>query len=129
MSEEQKQRADKKAGKKRKLTAAVPQKSDSSAEQSADGEPITVKTEDNDDTKLLAKVKVSKHELMMAGPSRSAKTTKTSTDSVLTDKAKGDYSVAKDPNASETYKSIFTTHKTAKNQTKAHWVTYNPLYF
>ncbi len=38
------------------------------------------------------------------------------------------YSVAKDPNASEAYKSLFTSHQTAQNQQKAHWVTYNPFY-
>lgn len=43
-------------------------------------------------------------------------------------KAKEDYSVAKDPGASEVLKSIFTTHKTAAEQTRAHWVTYNPFY-
>jgi hypothetical protein len=43
-------------------------------------------------------------------------------------KAKEDYSVAHDPNASEVLKSIFTTHKTASEQTRAHWVTYNPFY-
>lgn len=39
-----------------------------------------------------------------------------------------DYSVAKDPKASEAYKSLFTSHKTAQTQEKAHWVTYNPFY-
>ncbi|XP_074115808.1 replication termination factor 2 [Cotesia typhae] len=43
-------------------------------------------------------------------------------------KIKEDYSIAKDPNASEVLKSIFTTHKSAAEQTKAHWVTYNPFY-
>ncbi|XP_024871867.1 protein RTF2 homolog [Temnothorax curvispinosus] len=43
-------------------------------------------------------------------------------------KAKSDYSVAKDPKASEVFKSIFTTHKTATEQDRAHWVTYNPFY-
>ncbi|XP_034950417.1 replication termination factor 2-like [Chelonus insularis] len=43
-------------------------------------------------------------------------------------KIKDNYSVAKDPNASEVLKSIFTSHKSAKEQTKAHWVTYNPFY-
>jgi len=38
------------------------------------------------------------------------------------------YSVSKDPNASETYKSLFTSHSSAQNQQKAHWVTYNPFY-
>jgi len=64
-----------------------------------------------------------------AGPSRSSKTTKVSTDALLTDKAKSGYSIANDANATETYKSLFTTHKTAQNRKKAHWVTYNPLYF
>ncbi|CAG7732399.1 unnamed protein product [Allacma fusca] len=43
-------------------------------------------------------------------------------------KLTGKYSVSKDPEASETYKSLFTTHSTAKTQDKAHWVTYNPFY-
>lgn len=43
-------------------------------------------------------------------------------------KTKGDYSVAKDPKASEVYKSLFTTHESAAKQTRAHWVTYNPFY-
>lgn len=43
-------------------------------------------------------------------------------------KVKDDYSIAKDPNASEVLKSIFTSHKSAAEQTKAHWVTYNPFY-
>lgn len=43
-------------------------------------------------------------------------------------KAKSDYSVAKDPKASEVFKSIFTTHKSAAEQDRAHWVTYNPFY-
>ncbi|KAG5329500.1 RTF2 protein, partial [Acromyrmex charruanus] len=43
-------------------------------------------------------------------------------------KAKSDYSVAKDPKASEVFKSIFTTHKSATKQDRAHWVTYNPFY-
>lgn len=43
-------------------------------------------------------------------------------------KVKADYSVNKDNNASEVYKSIFTSHKTEKEQERAHWVTYNPFY-
>lgn len=41
---------------------------------------------------------------------------------------KTDYSVAKDPNASDVYKSLFTTHQSDKEQNRAHWVTYNPFY-
>ncbi|XP_065357630.1 replication termination factor 2 [Calliphora vicina] len=41
---------------------------------------------------------------------------------------KTDYSVAKDPKASDVYKSLFTSHKSEQEQTRAHWVTYNPFY-
>ncbi|XP_037710964.1 replication termination factor 2 [Drosophila subpulchrella] len=41
---------------------------------------------------------------------------------------KSDFSVAKDPKASDVYKSLFTSHKTEKDQERAHWVTYNPFY-
>lgn len=43
-------------------------------------------------------------------------------------KTKASYSVSKDPEASDVYKSLFTTHAKAVNQTKGHWVTYNPFY-
>lgn len=49
-------------------------------------------------------------------------------DEVRIKKAKSDYSVAKDPAASDVYKSLFTTHKSEKEQNRAHWVTYNPFY-
>ncbi len=34
-----------------------------------------------------------------------------------------------DPTASDVYKSLFTSSDKAKNQQKAHWVTFNPQYF
>lgn len=43
-------------------------------------------------------------------------------------KAKDNYSVAKDPKASEVFKSLFTSHKSAAEQDRAHWITYNPFY-
>lgn len=43
-------------------------------------------------------------------------------------KTKSSYSVAQDPKASEVYKSLFTSHHKATEQTKAHWITYNPFY-
>lgn len=43
-------------------------------------------------------------------------------------KVKADYSVAKDPQVSDVYKSIFTSHKSEKEQNRAHWITYNPFY-
>ncbi|XP_064486850.1 replication termination factor 2-like [Ornithodoros turicata] len=56
-------------------------------------------------------------------------TTGTSTKMILPEKACAGYSIAKDPNTSEALKSLFTTHKTALNQEKAHWITHNPLYY
>lgn len=43
-------------------------------------------------------------------------------------KSKDSYSVANDPASTEVYKSLFTTHKDEQEQTRAHWVTYNPFY-
>ncbi|KAI2806300.1 Protein RTF2 [Blomia tropicalis] len=60
--------------------------------------------------------------------SSSSSNVKTSSLAVLQDKASKKYSVSKDPNASETYKSLFTSHESAKNRPKAHWVTFNPCY-
>lgn len=37
-------------------------------------------------------------------------------------------SVANDPKASAVYKSLFTSHESAEQQDRAHWVTYNPFY-
>lgn len=36
--------------------------------------------------------------------------------------------VASDPKATDVYKSLFTSHKSAQEQDRAHWVTYNPFY-
>lgn len=43
-------------------------------------------------------------------------------------KTKKDYSIAKDPKATDVYKSLFTSHKDEKEQERAHWITYNPFY-
>lgn len=40
----------------------------------------------------------------------------------------GVFSVAEDKSKSEVYKSLFTTHKSEQDQSRAHWVTYNPFY-
>lgn len=53
----------------------------------------------------------------------------TATKMILPEKARQAYSIAKDPNSSEALKSLFTTHHTAVNQPKAHWVTHNPLFY
>lgn len=43
-------------------------------------------------------------------------------------KAKLSHSIAKDQSATNVYKSLFTSHEDDKNQTRAHWITYNPFY-
>ncbi|KAK6623963.1 hypothetical protein RUM44_010819 [Polyplax serrata] len=43
-------------------------------------------------------------------------------------KTKLNYNVSKDPKATEVFKSLFTSHKSAEKQVKAHWITYNPFY-
>jgi len=40
----------------------------------------------------------------------------------------GVFSVAEDKSKSEVYKSLFTSHKSEQDQSRAHWVTYNPHY-
>lgn len=53
-----------------------------------------------------------------------------SSNSKLTNGKSGEKSssIQKDSNATDTYKSLFTTSKKAKNQQSAHWVTFNPFY-
>ncbi|RNA40280.1 RTF2 -like protein [Brachionus plicatilis] len=48
--------------------------------------------------------------------------------SSTSEKSKKIKSIQDDPNTSDVYKSIFNTCDQAKNQQKAHWVTFNPLY-
>jgi len=38
------------------------------------------------------------------------------------------YSIADDKNTTDVYKSLFTSHKSEKEQNRAHWITYNPFY-
>jgi hypothetical protein len=49
--------------------------------------------------------------------------------SSMNNNAKKVKSVQDDPTASNVYKSLFTSCDKAKNQQKAHWVTFNPQYF
>lgn len=73
-----------------------------------------------------------------AGPSNAGKlqkaTKRAAAEEALLDpelkklKDRSDYSVAKDPKATAVYKSLFTSHESAQQQDRAHWVTYNPFY-
>lgn len=140
-----------KKGKKRKVeakadsaatdaTSGVPQQATTSANGSAAptaaaaADEVAQKPEQSESKKM--KSGAASAAAAVAGPSNSKqgsskplKTTKTSTDALLSERAKGDYSVAKDPTASEVYKSIFTSHKSAQERPKNNWVTFNPLYY
>ena len=59
----------------------------------------------------------------------SASTSTSSKASKLSGDEKKPKTIQNDPQASEVFKSLFNTHKTAKQQQRAHWVTYNPQYF
>ncbi|XP_050424120.1 replication termination factor 2 isoform X2 [Adelges cooleyi] len=69
---------------------------------------------------------------------RTASAAGTSTSNVVTNcrkledpiykKAKITHSIAKDESATNVFKSLFTSHEDDKNQTRAHWITYNPFY-
>lgn len=53
----------------------------------------------------------------------------TATKMLLPEKARQCYSIAKDPNTSEAFKELFTSHPRAINQPKPHWITHNPLFY
>ena len=51
-----------------------------------------------------------------------------SSSSAKTSNGKHSSSVQKDPSKSEVYKSLFSSHKSAANKPKGHWVTFDPRY-
>jgi hypothetical protein len=110
--------------KKRKATETV---SSAPEKGTSDGEPLTAGPVKRKEPK--AGPSSSKSSLDSGKSTPSSSTTKTSTNAVVSEKASAGYSVAKDSQASEAYKSLFTSHKSAQNRPSAHWVTYNPLYF
>lgn len=69
---------------------------------------------------------------LMVKPTTAAQKREIITDLIGSDpsakRSKKDYSVAKDPKATEVYKSIFTSHESEQSQGRAHWITYNPFY-
>lgn len=90
------------------------------------GNSVTAKAKEETSTKSTSSSTISKPKIV-ANPKRLGATTGVLEDPELK-RLKTDYSVAKDPKASDVYKSLFTSHKSEKEQTRAHWVTYNPFY-
>ena len=66
-----------------------------------------------------------------ATASSSSSTTKKPTTTKLIPPTNGKSAIQQDPTTSDLYKSLFTTSDAAKKKekNKAHWITYNPLYF
>jgi len=76
-----------------------------------------------DGSSTADRVSATKTSAQSASVSTSSKASKLSGDE------KKPKTIQNDPQASEVFKSLFNTHKTAKQQQHAHWVTYNPQYF
>ncbi len=86
-----------------------------------------------------------KFDIETAGPSQAANGIKKDKGSKLPDttgivgaaggskmingKSKLKTGIQEDSTASKAYKSLFTTSDKARNQPKAHWVTYNPCFY
>lgn len=103
------------------------------SEKKSKAEKIEVKDEPGEEKKLvIVQPGTSKQKLSMAPPLLKGLKREIIGDKLAADprakKVKADYSVNKDVSASEVYKSLFTSHKTEKEQERAHWITYNPFY-
>lgn len=87
-----------------------------------------IKAEKNSDTKSLSKAGTSGAKLQSLIGKR-AGVNEAMLDPALKKLKEGSSSsVANDPKASAVYKSLFTSHESAQQQDRAHWVTYNPFY-
>lgn len=112
---------------KNKVPATETAASAPSMSKASDSKATVIKVEPgSSSSKPLSKI------AMIVKPSIAAQKRELITDMIGSDpsckKAKKDYSVAKDPKATEVYKSIFTSHESEQSQDRAHWITYNPFY-
>ncbi|XP_055299384.1 replication termination factor 2 [Sitodiplosis mosellana] len=142
-------KADKKSKKESKKQSAtsIPTSTVTSATStSVKPEPFDATSVSEQDLKPIVSMKIIKTELIKpesltneekAGPSGSSKLLSKSMKRVgakeaLLDpalkKLKEDSQVQNDPKATAVYKSLFTSHESAQQQDRAHWVTYNPFY-
>lgn len=109
-----KAKAEKKA-KKKKATTETATSSESKSSTSEDGASSSIKKP-----------------CLGAGEPSSSKTNgtiKKSGDQKDAPRPKKAKTIQEDPNASTAYKSLFTTCDKAKNQQKAHWVTFDPCHY
>lgn len=122
-------KAEKRDKKNKSKSEAIATATSTEPAASSSAEIVTVKVEPGTSTSKLKPLSKSS---IIARPSNLAQKREIITDTVGSDpqskKSKKDYSVAKDPKATEVYKSIFTTHESEQSQDRAHWITYNPFY-
>lgn len=91
--------------------------------QSTDGQTEEKKKKSGDTDASKDKGKLSKHGKVKSSAQDKDKLSSSSSSKLSKS------SVQDDPTKSDIYKSLFTSHKDAANQPKAHWITMNPGYF
>ncbi|KAG7159081.1 replication termination factor 2-like [Homarus americanus] len=116
----------------RRALAKAAKKAKKEGKRSADGEDNDASTSSSSKGKKA--VKLSDGASSSSDCSKSSLRVNGMASAVLRDKdfknvRSAGFSVASDPKASEVYKSLFDTHKTAQKKQSAHWVTCNPQYF
>lgn len=95
---------------------------------------IPVKTENIDVKKEIKKEHIKKEQIKRPIPSAAGSSSSVTSancrklEDPVYKKAKLAHSISKDQTATNVYKSLFTSHEDDKNQTRAHWITYNPFY-
>ncbi|XP_025197785.1 protein RTF2 homolog [Melanaphis sacchari] len=94
---------------------------------------LPIKTE-NDIKKEIKKEQIKKEQIKRPIPSAAGSSSSVTSancrklEDPVYKKAKLTHSISKDQTATNVYKSLFTSHEDDKNQTRAHWITYNPFY-
>lgn len=135
-------RADKKSKKESKKQNAPTSTVTSGTSTSVKVEPFDASTVSATDLMPIVSTKIIKTELIKpdgekAGPSGSSKLSSKATKRLAAKEAlldpemkklKEGSEVQSDPKATAVYKSLFTSHESAHQQDRAHWVTYNPFY-
>ncbi|XP_043231315.1 replication termination factor 2-like [Amphibalanus amphitrite] len=93
------------------------------SKRTAEGDSVTV----SEPLAKKKKVDTERKTKVLAGPSINLPNNGKLMDPAYA-KASASYSVARDEQKTEVYKSLFTSHESAKTRQTAHWVTYNPLF-
>ena len=98
-------------------------------EKSSNSKTTPVTTEEATSSTVKAEPFTSKKESNKKRSIDSVSGTNSSSKVHASDINKKAKTIQEDPSTSDVFKSLFTTSAKAKNQQKAHWVTFNPQYF